>query len=68
MPVYSPTTRQMAPSNTPNERQGQIPTQFVLQPSKGIPRYEDLISLRVLERSPRWSRTDMVFSCSRSIP
>lgn len=33
-------------------RAGQVPRKIVLEPSKGIPRYEDLISLRVLERSP----------------
>jgi len=52
MPVYSTQTRQMAPSDTPNERAGQIPRQFTFEPSKGVPRFEDLISLRVLERSP----------------
>ncbi|MFW5896311.1 MAG: phage portal protein, partial [archaeon] len=55
MPVYSPTatTHQLTPTvDTQPGRAGQIPRQFVLEPSKGIPRYEDLLSLRVIERSP----------------
>jgi len=54
MPVYSPTTqRQLTPTTTDQPgRTGTIPTQFRMEPSKGIPRYEDLLGLRPLERSP----------------
>lgn len=54
MPVYSPTsTRQMTPSTDETDgRRGSIPRQFSFTPTKGIPRFEDLLSLRVLERSP----------------
>ncbi|MCU4743474.1 phage portal protein [Natronoglomus mannanivorans] len=54
MPVYSPTasTHALTPSTDTDARAGQIPRQMTLEPSKGIPRYEDLIGLRVIERSP----------------
>jgi len=54
MPVYSTSEqRQITPTVDQGQgRVGQIPRQFAFQADRGIPRYEDPLSLRVLERSP----------------
>jgi len=54
MPVYSPTQQHQITPTVDQEqgRVGQIPRQFQFQADKGIPRFEDLLTLRVLERSP----------------
>jgi len=55
MPVIRPgSRRRMAPA-TDREgggRVGKTPRQFGMLPGVGVPRFEDLLSLRVLERSP----------------
>ena len=58
MPVFSP-SRGGASAGSVDQgdapRRGQIPRQFAFETNKGIPRFEDLLSLRVLERSPTLS-------------
>lgn len=59
MPVFAPsggggaTAGEVDVDGTP--RKGKIPRQFAFTANKGIPRFEDLLSLRVLERSPTLS-------------
>lgn len=54
MPVYSThSQRTVTPDiDAGSGRVGRIPRQFSFHHQKGIPRFEDLLSIRVLERSP----------------
>jgi hypothetical protein len=55
MPVFSSQGRRsITPTlDAPDQgRAGKIPRQNVMIPKRGIPRFEDLLSIRVLERSP----------------
>ena len=53
MPVYAPSTRSLTPStDATGDRQGRVPGWHGFRPSQGIPRFEDLLSIRVLERQP----------------
>jgi len=58
MPVFSPSRGGAGAAYDGGDdgpRKGQIPRQFAFETNKGIPRFEDLLSLRVLERSPTLS-------------
>ena len=54
MPVFSPSRGGASAGSVDQDdpRRGKIPRQFAFSANQGIPRFEDLLSLRVLERSP----------------